>query len=281
MDKGVQRWAVNVFLWTPSPHQFRSCLSLLPPCERSSVLRFVNFEDQKRALLSRLLQRKLVQFVLGLNYDCIVIERTPEGKPYLNKNLNLLSNFNFNVSHHGDYVVIVSEPMCLVGVDVMAHDTRSKDPPHKFFEVFSACFTPCEWETILSAGPEEDMLFHQFYRFWCMKEAYIKAVGIGLGFELQRAEFHYQDGNIWSNVAHVRIDAVHKAKWQFFLHSLDDKHWVCVAKGPPADAIGSLIETPSGKPIDGDTCDAALTLQNKSFILLTVEQILSTEKLAI
>jgi phosphopantetheinyl transferase len=43
----------------------------------------VNFEDQKRALLSRLLQRKLVQFVLGLNYDCIVIERTPEGKPYL------------------------------------------------------------------------------------------------------------------------------------------------------------------------------------------------------
>jgi 4'-phosphopantetheinyl transferase len=59
-----------------------------------------------------------------------------------------------------------------------------------------------------------------------MKEAYIKAVGIGLGFELQRAEFHYQDGNIWSNVAHVRIDGVHKAKWQFFLHSLDDKHWV-------------------------------------------------------
>jgi phosphopantetheinyl transferase len=43
----------------------------------------VNFEDQKRALLSRLLQRKLVQFVLGLNYDCIVVEQTPEGKPYL------------------------------------------------------------------------------------------------------------------------------------------------------------------------------------------------------
>jgi hypothetical protein len=56
---------------------------------------------------------------------------------------------------------------------------------------------------------------------------------------------------------------------------------VCVAKGPPADAIGSLIETYSGKQFDGVTCDAALTLQNKSFILLTVEQILSTETLAI
>ncbi len=56
---------------------------------------------------------------------------------------------------------------------------------------------------------------------------------------------------------------------------------VCVAKGPPADAIGSLIKTPSGKQFDGVTCDAALTLQNKSFILLTVEQILSTETLAL
>jgi hypothetical protein len=24
----------------------------------------------------------------------------------------------------------------------------------------------------------------------------------------------------------VCIDGVHKTKWQFFLHSLDDKHWV-------------------------------------------------------
>jgi hypothetical protein len=56
---------------------------------------------------------------------------------------------------------------------------------------------------------------------------------------------------------------------------------VCVAKGPLANAIGSLIETPFGKRFDGLTCDAALTLQNKSFSLLTMEQILSTETLAI
>jgi hypothetical protein len=54
---------------------------------------------------------------------------------------------------------------------------------------------------------------------------------------------------------------------------------VCVAKGPPKDVIGSFIETPSGKWFDGVTCDA--TLQNKSFILLTVEQILSTKTLPI
>jgi hypothetical protein len=56
---------------------------------------------------------------------------------------------------------------------------------------------------------------------------------------------------------------------------------VCVAKGPPKDVIRSFIETPSGKWFDGVTCDVALTLQNKSFILLTVEQILSTETLTI
>jgi 4'-phosphopantetheinyl transferase len=29
-------------------------------------------------------------------------------------------NFNFNVSHEGEFVVLASEPVCIVGVDVAA-----------------------------------------------------------------------------------------------------------------------------------------------------------------
>lgn len=63
-----------------------------------------------------------------------------------------------------------------------------------------------------------------------MKEAYIKAVGIGLGFELQRAEFHYQAKNIWGHLAHLYIDGVYAEGWQFFLHKLDGNHWVSVSR---------------------------------------------------
>lgn len=68
--------------------------------------------------------------------------------------------------------------------------------------------------------------FHA-HRHWCMKEAYIKALGIGLGFDLHRAEFHYHEDLIWGDLAHVYIDGVYAAEWQFFLHKLDAEHWVC------------------------------------------------------
>lgn len=45
--------------------------------------RFTNLEDQKRALVSRIMQRKLVHCTLGIDYESINIQRTPEGKPYL------------------------------------------------------------------------------------------------------------------------------------------------------------------------------------------------------
>lgn len=60
-----------------------------------------------------------------------------------------------------------------------------------------------------------------------MKEAYIKAVGIGLGFELRRAEFHYlPDDDILSKRATVLIDGVKRPEWSFTLGRLGDDHWV-------------------------------------------------------
>jgi hypothetical protein len=59
-----------------------------------------------------------------------------------------------------------------------------------------------------------------------MKEAYVKAIGIGLGFDLQRAEFFYECGNMWSESAHLRLDGVHQPDWCFYLTHLEKNHWV-------------------------------------------------------
>ncbi|KAJ0908443.1 putative holo-[acyl-carrier-protein] synthase [Helianthus annuus] len=83
MEKCVQRWLVNASEWDPSPNEFWIAMSVLPQHEHSSITRFVKIEDRKRALVSRLLQYALVHQVVGLPFDEIVINRTPEGKPYL------------------------------------------------------------------------------------------------------------------------------------------------------------------------------------------------------
>ncbi|KAL6989294.1 hypothetical protein U1Q18_015043, partial [Sarracenia purpurea var. burkii] len=83
LEKGVQRWIVDISEWNPSPHQFSYVLSFLPQHDHPSITRYVKLEDQKRALVSRLLQYALVHEVLGIPFDEIIIKRTFEGKPYL------------------------------------------------------------------------------------------------------------------------------------------------------------------------------------------------------
>ncbi|KAJ7514947.1 hypothetical protein O6H91_23G066300 [Diphasiastrum complanatum] len=166
LEMGVCRWAVNIAPWLTSSKHFNQLMSLLPSSEQSAVLSYFKMEDRKRALVSRLLQRILVHTFLNIPYHDILIARTPEGKPYL---ANLLraqefANFNFNVSHHGSYVVIASDPEYLVGVDVMACDSAQTEYPLEYIDNFRSYFTKLELQTICSSGLDDVEKYHQFYR---------------------------------------------------------------------------------------------------------------------
>ncbi|XP_048139966.1 L-aminoadipate-semialdehyde dehydrogenase-phosphopantetheinyl transferase-like isoform X1 [Rhodamnia argentea] len=223
MEEGVRRWLVNISKWCPSPQDFSSALSLFPPSQRSSILRFIKSEDRKRALVSRLLQYALLHQVLGIPYEQISIKRTLEGKPYLecDKDVPEFPNFNFNVSHHGDYVAIASEPLCLVGLDMVSCTIPWKETVTEFIQNFSSYFSRLEWDFIIGAGNEEQMLV-EFYRYWCLKEAYVKAIGSGLASGLDRVEFHHTG---WTNI-NVKIDGTFSPLWKFWLLDLGEKHYV-------------------------------------------------------
>lgn len=51
--------------------------------QNEAMYRFVKLEDQKRTLVSQLLQYTLVHEVLQIPFGEIVIKRTLEGKPFL------------------------------------------------------------------------------------------------------------------------------------------------------------------------------------------------------
>ncbi|GAQ91376.1 L-aminoadipate-semialdehyde dehydrogenase-phosphopantetheinyl transferase [Klebsormidium nitens] len=278
MESGVRRWAVDIRGWEATDEEFAYCLSLLPEEETLAVNRYVHLADRKRALISRLLQRKLAHEVLGIPLDRIQIQRTCEGKPFLaNPGVQCpFPCFNYNVSHHGAYVVLASDPARLVGVDVMTHSPmRQPAPPAvEFFKNFTKCYTPYEWANVMKGGPTETGLLDQFYRYWCMKEAYIKAVGIGLGFELRRAEFHYlPENDILSRRATVSIDGVRRPEWIFTLDRLGEDHWVCVGRGPPEEATSSCSFPSSSKaaPVVAQPGESVLDID---FEFLAVEDLL-------
>ncbi|XP_077241547.1 uncharacterized protein LOC143882046 [Tasmannia lanceolata] len=273
MEKGVRRWLVDISGWNPSPHYFSSLLSLFPLHERSAITRFIKFEDRKRALVSRLLQYMLVNEVLGIPFDEIIINRTIEGKPYLENDQENLEfpNFNFNSSHHGDYVAIASEPLCIVGLDIVSHTIPKQETAIEFIKNFSSYLTSLEWNNIINAGTSDEILA-EFYRYWCLKESYIKAIGAGLGYRLDRLEFHHTD---WTNIS-VHIDGEESRDWRFWIFELGRRHWVCVARGRPNTAIESYRSTLSRVNFEEEEYSLGLHLPNTGFILRTVEELIAS-----
>uniref|UniRef100_A0A5B7AJU2 holo-[acyl-carrier-protein] synthase n=1 Tax=Davidia involucrata TaxID=16924 RepID=A0A5B7AJU2_DAVIN len=271
LQKVVRRWLVDISQWNPFPHDFSFAMSFLPQQDHSSITRFVKMEDRKRALVSRLLQYALVHEVLGIPFDEIIIKRTAEGKPYLEcDKVNWgFPNFNFNVSHHGDYVAIASEPICLVGLDIVSHFIPEKETVPEFIQNFSSYFSSLEWDKIINAGTCDEML-NEFYRYWCLKEAFVKAIGTGVGYRLDSVEFHHTS---WTNLF-VKVDGKELKDWRFWLFELGKRHSVSVARGHPRNATESYKKTLRQTQFGEEEYHLGLHLPNVSFVLRTVEELI-------
>uniref|UniRef100_A0A5F9DIC8 L-aminoadipate-semialdehyde dehydrogenase-phosphopantetheinyl transferase n=1 Tax=Oryctolagus cuniculus TaxID=9986 RepID=A0A5F9DIC8_RABIT len=95
----------------------------------------------------------------------------------------------------------------------------------EFFHIMKRKFTNKEWETIRSFKDEWTQL-DMFYRNWALKESYIKAIGVGLGFELQRLEFEISPLNLDIGQVYKEtrlfLDGEEEKEWAFEVPSLDD-----------------------------------------------------------
>ncbi|XP_040995027.1 L-aminoadipate-semialdehyde dehydrogenase-phosphopantetheinyl transferase-like [Juglans microcarpa x Juglans regia] len=271
MERGVQRWVVDISKWEPSPHDFSSALSLLPQHEHFFITRFIRMEDRKRALVSRFLQYALVHELLGIPFDEITINRTVEGKPYLEYDKVGLEfpNFNFNVSHHGDFVAIASEPLCLVGLDIVSCVIPLKETVLDFVQNFSSYFSHLEWDNIVNAGSSDDILA-EFYRYWCLKEAYVKAIGSGLAYGLDKVEFH---NTRWTSIS-VKINGEDVKEWKFWLVELGKRHWVSIARGHPRSATESYKRTLKRSEFNNEDYHKGLHLPSVDFVFKTVEELI-------
>jgi len=235
------RWAVNTTNWDPKDKEWDFLLGLLPESERTPVMRFKFMDDKKRAIVSRLLQRRCVEENIGILWEDIDIKRTKGRKPFLatKTNCTYAPNFNFNVSHEGDYVVLASEPMLVCGVDVAAPGQLRRGKMQTIAEIkqtFQSSFTQMEWHTIFEAGAEESDKLECFRCHWSLKEAFVKARGDGIAFELNRCEFEFDTP--WpAQTARVSVDGVQLEHWLFSIQRLGGDHWVSVARGPPSDVI--------------------------------------------
>lgn len=120
--------------------------------------------DRLRSLLGHLLLRHMLG-AAGVT-AMPQIELGPYGKPQL----RMPDAWEFNVSHAGRWVVCALAPTA-VGIDI--EPVRAID-----LRIAERFFQPGEYAALMAHAPDRRPDF--FFRLWTAKEAYVKALGLGL-----------------------------------------------------------------------------------------------------
>lgn len=119
------------------------------------------------------------------------ITKNKYGKPSLTE----YPDIKYNISHaDGISACMVSEHEC--GID--CENVREYRP-----NVMKRAFSDEEKNMIDSAPENQKNLL--FFRLWTLKEAYIKAIGMGLSFPMKQANFSFDDNKISSNISDCRF----------------------------------------------------------------------------
>ena len=150
-------------------------LGLLPREEQVEYSLIRPDERRREFRLSRLFLRRILAGYLHQEESSLRFIRNPRGKPTLAG-----SNLQFNLAHTAGRMVC-SVGWTPVGIDVEKADPQARPGWRRLAERF---FTPEEKEYLFTQPSGSQPLF--FFRIFTMKEAYGKALGIGLGSVFRR-----------------------------------------------------------------------------------------------
>lgn len=142
--------------------RFNALLQEMPVSISSKILRYTRWQDAHASLLGKhLLTKALSHFNIAASLHDL--QYTATGRPYLQQPVD------FNITHAGNMVVCAASTGIKLGIDL--EEVKPLD-----FSDFHGQFTAHEWENIhTDANP-----LQRFYYYWTIKEAVVKADGIGI-----------------------------------------------------------------------------------------------------
>ncbi|WP_243521534.1 4'-phosphopantetheinyl transferase superfamily protein [Bacillus pseudomycoides] len=188
---------------------FQQLLECVSNEKREKIESFHRKEDAYRGLIADLLVRSLVMRKYNILNKEIEFQTNFYGKPCLYG----FSNFEFNISHSGDWIVCAVDKFS-IGVDV------EMIKPIEFDIAKSFC-TVAEYDELLSIDSLKQLDY--FYDLWTIKESYVKAIGKGLTIPLNSFLVKRHNSN------HIEIIKNNK-KTPYFIrqYDIDDQYKLSV-----------------------------------------------------
>lgn len=170
----------DVHIWHVSLNQpeatRRKLWQVLSAEEQQKVSRFMFASDGHKYLIARAVLRTILGRYVEMSPEMLQFGYSKYGKPYL-QNERLAQTIHFNVSHSGDLALYGITRNRRIGVDV-----EQMRPVGDEAEFVQRIFSPVEQQAYGRVRPSQKR--EAFFNGWTRKEAFIKAIGMGLSFPL-------------------------------------------------------------------------------------------------
>lgn len=174
-EDGIQVWCVN---WRTIESFVETRSLFLSPEEQKYISGYMRKEDRLRSAAARVLLRDILS-----DYGCeVLVKKDSYGKPYIKG----LPELKISISHSGDLVMLALSFDKDLGVDA-----EQIKPIDDYETIAKHHFCPSEYKVI-----SREKTIQSFYRYWTAKEAYVKALGVGMYREFDSFEVGFETGRI-------------------------------------------------------------------------------------
>ena len=219
------------YQWGPDTDEadIRAHYALLNSGERRRTDRFKVEHARIAATLSSGILRRRIGSYLDRPPTVLSFRTGPHGKPYLAGEDQAVP-LMFNISHSGPHILMAFTSGEEIGVDVEIVRDR------KFLQQIADRhyhdneLTDIRWKPAAEQEAE-------FYRYWTMKEAWIKALGVGLRYPIQSLDFSRQ----MMGAGETYFEAEDRSWWCSKLDGAENARAAVVVErraAPPRDAEG-------------------------------------------
>ncbi len=193
----------------------------LPEVERARFARFKHERSAHEFLIGRLLVRRWLAALTPHQPNDWQFVEGYRGRPEV---ASPQTSLRFNIAHSGGVVACIFTDGREAGVDVEDLGRRMIEP-----ELWNRYCAPSEIADIVAHPPEAR--HDRFLTYWTLKEAYLKALGLGIGVHLSDIAFTVRDAQptiqFHDSLAGTPTD------WAFGMMSLTDQFLLSWATPQP------------------------------------------------
>lgn len=222
----LQQLKQEVHVWMTRPedvtgsNQLQAYQSLLSSDEQERYRRFHFDRDRHHYLVAHALLRKTLSAYVDVDPSAWRFSQNQHGRPEISSP-DITPLLRFNLTHTNGLVACVVTLELDCGIDVERLSARGN-----LMGIADKMFAVSEQQDLMNLDGQA--FLERFFTYWTLREAYCKALGVGIAWSKSNYGFVEEGGERWG----ISFDALsndESAHWQFVLNKPTTEHLLAVA----------------------------------------------------